>query len=41
MPVNSDLSVDEIAKFSKGSAIPVDDILTVYSMLSKDPVIKI
>ena len=41
MPVNSDLSVDEIAKFSKGSAIPVDDILTVYSLLSKDPVIKI
>lgn len=41
MPVNTDLTVDEIAKFSKGVGVPVDDILTVYSLLSKDPVIKI
>jgi hypothetical protein len=41
MPVNSDLTVDEITKFSKGNEVVVDDILNVYTLLSKDPVIKI
>ncbi|KKR05526.1 MAG: hypothetical protein UT34_C0002G0033 [candidate division WS6 bacterium GW2011_GWF2_39_15] len=41
MPVNSDLSVDEIAKFAKYNEVPADDILSVYTLLSKNPVIKL
>ncbi|MBI2357272.1 hypothetical protein HYV12_04445 [Candidatus Dojkabacteria bacterium] len=41
MPVNSDLTVDEISKFSREKEVLVDDILSIYSLLSKDPIIKI
>lgn len=41
MPVNSDLTVDEITKFAKSKEVVTDDILNVYSLLSKDPVIKV
>lgn len=41
MPINSDLSVEEIGRFSQSESVAVDDILSVYSLLSKDPVIKV
>src|SRR5690554_6624644 len=41
MPVNTDLTVEEISKFAKHKEIPVDDILKVYTLLSDNPVIKL
>jgi hypothetical protein len=36
MPINTDLTVEEIGVFTKKKEIPVDDILEIYTLLSEN-----
>lgn len=37
VPVNSDLTIDEISKFAKHEAITSNDVLDIYNLLEKSP----
>jgi hypothetical protein len=41
MPINTDLSVSEIAIAARRGEIPVDDILQIHNLLEKKGVVKI
>jgi hypothetical protein len=41
MPINTDLSVGEIAQAAKRGEIPVDDVLAIYNLLDRKGAVKV